>query len=317
MQKTKKTISIITPSYNEELNIRDCYNEVRQTMLSLLPDYDYEHIFIDNCSEDRTVDILKTIASLDDRVKIIVNSRNFGHLRSPYHALMQAQGDAACIIAADLQTPPAALLDFVNEWNKGHSVIVGVRSIAHHPIILRTMRSFYYKLIAKISPIEHIKNFMGFGLYDKKVLDVLRQLNEPEPYLRGLISEIGFSRSIVQFNEGTRKHGNSRNNYLDLLDTAILGIATSSTLPLRLMVTLGALSSIATFIVGVIFLILKLIFWDTYEAGIIPIIILLCFLSSIQIAALGVIGEYIRITLNYTRRFPLVIESERINFDKK
>jgi polyisoprenyl-phosphate glycosyltransferase len=307
-------LSILTPCFNEEGGIVACYEAVRAVMEGQLPSLDYEHIFIDNDSQDRTVALLREIAGRDKRVKIIVNSRNFGPARSPFHALRQTSGDAVVPILADLQTPPSLIPAMVKLWEEGAKVVIGIKRPTPEPLPLRLSRSLFYALMRKFSKVEQIPHYMGYGLYDRRVVDALRELNEPEPYFRGLIMEVGFQRAYIQYDQPPRRHGKSSYNFFSLTDYALVGLSSSSRAPLRLMTFLGFFVSSLSFLAGLVYLVIKLMFWNSLPLGVAPVLISIFFLGSIQLFALGVVGEYIGLLLNYSRNFPLVIEKERINF---
>ncbi len=309
------TLSIVTPCYNEEAGIEECYEAVRNVMESDLSDLTYEHIFIDNCSHDRTVDKLRAIAARDRRVKIIVNARNFGPARSPYHAFLQTSGDAMVPVLADLQTPPGLIPEMVERWRRGAKAVIAVRRSSQEKPFWRLTRAAFYFLMKKLSRVEQIPNFMGYGLYDRCVIDAMRKLNEPEPYFRGLVMEIGFERATIEYDQPPRRRGRSSYNFFSLADFALLGLSTYSRAPLRLMTLLGFSVSMLSFLAGVVYLVVKLLFWYSLPVGVAPVLIAIFLLGSIQLFALGVLGEYIGLLLNYSRQFPLVIEKERINFD--
>jgi glycosyltransferase involved in cell wall biosynthesis len=308
-------LSIVTPCYNEEAGITDCYEAVRAVMEAELPEFGYEHIFIDNCSEDRTVTLLRAIAATDKRVKIIVNSRNFGPARSPFHAFLESKGDATIPVLADLQTPPALIPKMVRLWLQGAKVVIAVKRRGDERMVWGFARAAYYKIMKSLSKIEQIPNFVGFGLYDRCVVDAMRGLKEPEPYFRGLVMEVGFERATVEYDQPPRRYGRSSYNLFSLADYALVGLSSYSRAPLRLMTFLGFFVSMLSFIVGLVYLIIKLVFWNSLPIGVAPVLISIFFLGSIQLFALGVVGEYIGLLLNYSRQFPLVIEKERINFD--
>jgi len=311
----RKTIGIFTPCYNEEAGIAECYNRVRQTMETKLSNYDYEHLFIDNCSHDRTVVILKEIAEHDKRVKIIVNARNFGHTRSPHHAMLQVHGDAVVPILADLQTPPDLIVEFVKHWEAGTRMVIAVRQGAEEGFFMRLARDVFYRMMTRLSNVEQIRNFMGFGLYDRQVIEILRNLDEPDPYFRGLVSEIGFDKVFVGYHQPPRKHGRTRHSFFDLIELSMLALTTYSRAPLKLMTIAGLGISSLSILFGVIYLVLKLLYWDTFPVGIVPLLVATFFFAAVQLIALGLIGEYIGLVLRYVRRFPLVIEKERVNFN--
>ncbi len=309
------TISIVTPCYNEEAGIAQCYAAVRAVMQAELPGYDYEHLFIDNCSQDQTVSILRDLAVHDRRVKIIVNARNFGPARSPYHALFATKGDIAIPILADLQTPPALIPQMIAHWEQGAKVVIATRRRSEEAFAWRVARTTFYRLMSKFSKVEQFPNYMGYGLYDRCVIEALRSLNEPEPYFRGLIAEVGFERAFIEYDQPRRRHGRSSYTIFSLADYALLGLSSYSRAPLRLMTLVGFSVSCLSFLCGLAYLLGKLLFWYSLPVGVAPLLIAIFFLSSIQLLALGIVGEYIGLLLNYARKFPLVIEKERINFD--
>ena len=309
-----KLISTVTPCYNEEENIADVYKQVKETF-SQLPDYQYEHIFIDNASKDRTVKILREIASEDKNVKIIINTRNFGHIRSPFYGLLQAKGDAVILIYADLQDPPSLIPEFMRKWEEGYQIVLGVKNKSEETFPMFMVRKLYYNLISKLSEIELIKNFTGFGLYDQKVIQILREINDPYPYFRGLICDLGFESARIQYTQKPRKRGITKNNFYTLYDMAMLGIATHTKIPLRLATMLGFALSGISLCVAIAYLIMKLIYWDRFEAGIAPLIIGIYFLSSVLLFFIGILGEYIGAIHTQVLKRPLVVEKERINFD--
>lgn len=309
-----KLISIITPCYNEEDNVVELYRRVKEVFTGL-EGYSYEHIFIDNASEDETVAILKEIAEEDKNVKIIVNTRNFGHIRSPYHALLQSNSDAAILLVADLQDPPEMIVEFICKWEEGYKIVIGVKTESDEPRLMFAIRKIYYNIINCLSEIEMIKNFYGFGLYDKEVIQILRDINDPYPYLRGLISDVGFEKYKIDYRQPTRKRGITKNNFYTLYDLALLGITNHSKVPLRLATMAGFMLGIVSFLVAVIYLILKLLFWNSFNMGIAPVLIGFFFFSSIQLFFIGILGEYIASILTQVQKRPLVIEKERINFN--
>lgn len=307
-----KKISIVTPCFNEEENIQELYDRIKQVMENLT--YDYEHIFIDNASVDRTVEILRKLASQDIRVKVILNTRNYGHIRSPYHALLQASGDAVIGMASDLQDPPEMIQEFITKWEQGYKVVVGVKKHSKEFGLFYFLRSLYYRVLRKLSDTQLIDNFTGFGLYDKKVIEILREFDDPYPYFRGLIADIGFEYAQIEFTQPRRKRGISKNNFYTLYDMAMLGVTSYTKIPLRLATMLGFLSAILSFLVGMVYLIYKLVDWKNFTLGIAPVIIGLFFMGSIQLFFLGIVGEYIGSIYTLAVRRPLVIEKERINF---
>lgn len=308
-----KLISIVTACYNEEENIAEVYRQVKG-VFAKLPDYHYEHIFIDNASRDRTVEILKTIAAEDRNVKIIINSRNFGHIRSPFHGLLQTKGDAVISIVADLQDPPEMIFEFIKKWEEGFKIVVGVKKESDEARWMFWIRKFFYRLIGRLSEIRQIPNFTGFGLYDKRVMDILRQIDDPYPYFRGLICDIGFDIAEIEYNQPSRKSGKTKNNFYSLFDMALLGITNHSKVPLRLATMLGFFVSILSLFFALAYLIYKILFWDRFSLGVAPLVIGLFFFSSVQLFFIGIIGEYVGSTHTQVLKRPLVIERERVNF---
>jgi polyisoprenyl-phosphate glycosyltransferase len=309
-----KRISIVTACFNEEENVKYLYEQVK-TVFDAIPQYEYEHIFIDNASKDQTVAILKEIALKDQRVKIIVNTRNFGHIRSPFHALMQAKGDAVISIVADLQDPPTMIGEFIKKWEEGYKIVIGVKMQSEESGIFFAIRKAYYNLIGRLSEIELIKNFTGFGLYDQKVIETLRSIEDPYPYFRGLICDIGFERAVIEYIQPSRKRGFTKNNFYTLYDIAMLGITNHSKVPLRLATMTGFVVALMSLLVALGYFVYKLIFWDNFQVGMAPLVIGLFFFTSVQLFFIGVIGEYVGAIHTQVLKRPLVVERERINFD--
>jgi len=307
-----KLISIVTPCFNEEENVQELYDRIKNVMAGF--DYNYEHIFIDNASTDRTIELLRELGSQDKHVKVIVNTRNFGHIRSPYYGLLQAQGDAVVVLASDLQDPPERISDFIQKWEEGYKIVIGVKTQSQEAGLFYFMRTMFYRVLRKLSDVELIEHFTGFGLYDQQVIGILRSLNDPYPYFRGLIAEIGFPIARIEFVQPLRKHGITKNNFYTLYDMAMLGFTSYTKIPLRLAAMLGFLTAGMSFLVGLAYLIYKLIFWAKFSVGLAPAVIGLFFLGAVQLIFLGIIGEYISAIYIHVTRRPLVIEKERINF---
>jgi len=308
-----KKISIVTPCYNEDQYVELLINSVRNVMLKN-PEYEYEHIFIDNCSTDKTVEILKEIARLDKKIKIIVNAKNYGHIRSPYYGLLQAQGDAVISLVSDLQDPPELIIEFLKKWEEGYKVVVGTKTKSEENKLMFLIRKVFYNLIKKISEVSQIKNFTGFGLYDKQFIEVLRKIDEPYPYFRGLVAEIGFDIYEVVYTQPKRHTGKTKNNFFTLYDIAMLGFINHSKIPLRLSSFIGFFVSMFSILVAFAYFISKLLFWSSFQIGIAPLVIGIFFLGGIQLFFLGIIGEYISAIFTQVKKRPLVIEKERINF---
>lgn len=307
-----KRISIVTPCYNEEDNLEELCMRIHASMAGL--QYDYEHIIIDNASTDQSVNILRRMAGDNKRIKVIVNTRNFGHIRSPYYALLQTTGDAVIGMASDLQDPPERIPDFIKKWEEGYKVVIGVKTQSEETRLFYALRTLYYRTLRSLSDVPLIDNFTGFGLYDRDVLNIIREMNDPYPYFRGLIAELGFERATVEFTQPRRKRGISKNNFYTLYDLAMLGITGYTKIPLRLATMFGFFSAGLSFIAGLAYLIYKLIFWFQFQLGFAPIIIGLFFLGSVQLIFLGIVGEYIGAIYTQVMKRPLVIEKERINF---
>lgn len=307
-------ISIVTACYNEEENVIPLIEAVAKIMAQYEGVYEYEHIFIDNCSEDRTVEKLRTGIQDHPNVRVICNSRNFGHIRSPFYGLIQAHGDAVISLVADFQDPPELISQFIEKWQQGNKMVLAVKKSSKENPLMFFIRSKYYRLIKNISEIELIENFTGFGLYDKVVMDELRKINDPYPYFRGLLCEIGFSKAFIEYTQPRRARGITKNNFYTLYDMAMLGITTNSKKPLRIATIIGFLLSGISLVVALAYLILKLLFWDAFPMGTAPILIALFFFSSVQLFFIGILGEYIAMISMRVSGRPLVVEKERINF---
>ena len=309
----KKKISIVTPCYNEEGNVRELYNQVK-LQFEKLCDYTYEHIFIDNASKDGTVSILRELAQNDKNVKLILNIKNFGHIRSPYYGLLQATGDAAILMVADLQDPPSLIPVFIKKWEEGHQIVLGVKNKSKENPIMFSLRKIFYHLMAKSSSTEHISNFTGFGLYDQSFLNILRNIRDPYPYFRGMVAELGADYATVTYTQPIRQNGKTKNNFYTLYDMAMLGFVNHSKLPLRMASFLGFIVAFISLLVGLVYLVYKLVYWDSFSVGMARLIIGLFFFSSVQLLFVGVIGEYVGAIYTQVRKRPLVIERERVNF---
>jgi len=307
-----KLISIVTPCYNEEDNIEELCQRVAAVMAN--QPYNYEHICIDNCSTDGTVNKIKEIAMRDKCLKLIVNIRNFGHIRSPYHGILQSSGDACVLIASDLQDPPEMIAEFIKKWEEGYKTVLAVKPESEESSLMFLLRKAYYRFITRISEVPLVQNATGAGLFDRVVVDILRNINDPYPYFRGLLCEIGFPIATVPFKQPKRQRGITKNNFYTLYDIAMLGITNHSKVPLRLMTIFGFLVSIISLFVAVGFFAAKLVFWDSFELGIAPILIGIFFFGAVQSFFIGLLGEYIGSIHTKGRNMPLVIESERVNF---
>ena len=311
-----KKISIVTACYNEQENVIELINRVKKVMKPHLSRYNYEHIFIDNASDDKTVDLIKAEAASDRKIKIIVNSRNFGHVRSPTYALLQAEGDAVISLAADLQDPPEMITNFLEKWEDGNDIVMAVKITTDETGLMPLVRIAYYKVLQKLAEVRVVQNFTGFGLFDKKVISALRQINDPYPFFRGLLAEVGYKIYELPYHQPNRSRGVTKNNFYSLYDMGVLGIISNSKVPLRLAILIGALSAVLSFLIGFIYLGLKVIYWNEMIIGIAPLVILISFMLSIILLFLGLIGEYIGAIYTQVLNRPLVFEKERINFEK-
>lgn len=310
----KKTISVVLPCFNEEGNVKrisDCIVDLFKDKLS---NYNYEIIFIDNDSKDGTRKILREICSSNKNIKAIFNAKNFGQFNSPYYGLLQSNGDAAILVASDFQDPIDVIPEFVKAWEDGYKIAIGIRKKSTDSFILSFFKKIYYDLSKKFSDIEQIKMFTGFGLYDKEFIDILRKLDDPTPFFRGIVAELGFKRKEILFDQGTRVSGKSSNNFYTLYDAAMLSFTSYTKIGLRIATFAGAIIMVISFIVALAYLIMKLIWWDRFQAGMIPMLIGMIFIGAVQMLFIGIIGEYILAINQRTMKRPLVIEEERINF---
>jgi glycosyltransferase involved in cell wall biosynthesis len=308
-----KTISIVSGCYNEDQNIQELYGQLC-AVFSELSQYNFEIIFIDNASSDNTVPLLRQIAATDKRVKVIVNARNFGAVRSGYHGLMQARGDAVVGMASDLQDPPRLIKEFVAQWEAGYKIVLAIKTQSKESRFFYLLRTAYYSTVKRLADIELTPHSTGFGLYDKQVIDVLRGLNDPYPYFRGLISDIGFESAKIPFTQPQRKRGITKNNFYTLYDLAMLGLTSHSKVPLRLATMLGFAMSLLSFFAAVAYFAYKMLNWYSFPVGQAPIVIGLFLFSSVQLFFIGIVGEYIGAIHTQVLHRPLVIEKERINF---
>lgn len=309
-----KHITVVTPCYNEEDNVEEVYRQARAVFADI-EGVTYDHLFIDNFSSDRTPDILRAMAAADPKVKVILNARNFGHIRSPYYGLLQAGGDAAILLVSDLQDPPELMKDFVAAWLKGAKLVVGVKPSADESGLMFAIRRMYYRTVTRIADVKLVQNFTGFGLYDRQVLEQLRRIDDPYPYLRGLISEVGFDPVQIPYNQPRRKRGITKNNFYTLYDIAMLGITSHSRVPLRIATMAGFVLSGLSLVISLVYLVLKLIFWQEFSAGTAPILIGMFFFASVQLFFIGLLGEYVGAILTHVMKRPLVVERARINME--
>jgi glycosyltransferase involved in cell wall biosynthesis len=309
----RKLLSIVTPCFNEEESVEELYKRIRATIANESK-YDFEIIFIDNASQDQTVSKVRSLASTDSMVKLIVNTRNFGHIRSPYHGLVQSSGVATIYLASDLQDPPELIPQFIRAWEEGYKLVMAIKPISKGNALVHSLRRSYYRLLDGISDISLLSDSTGFGLYDKEVLDQLREIDDPYPYLRGLICELGYDIKTVPFEQPRRLRGISKNNIYTLYDLAMLGIVSHSKVPIRIAAFLGFVIGLLCILAALVYLALKLMFWDEFPFGLAPMMIGVFFLFGIQLMFVGIIGEYIGSIHTYVQRRPTVVEKERINF---
>ena len=315
MEEQKKKISVMIPCYNEEENVVQMYKAVKEQLETNLSRYDYEILFIDNNSTDNTRALLRTVCKDDKKVKAIFNAKNFGQFNSPYHAMCQTTGDCTVCLCCDFQDPPELIPQFVKEWENGYMIVSGIKAKSKENPFVRLLRTIYYKMIKKMSDVEQIEHFTGFGLYDKSFIKVLTDLNDPIPFLRGIVAELGYKRKDIMYEQQKRAAGKTHNNWYSLYDAAMLSFTSYTKIGLRIATIAGFLMSFASFLIAVVYLILKLIFWNNFPVGIAPLIILVSIIGSVQLFFIGLLGEYI---LNINKRLmnrPLVVEEERINFD--
>lgn len=314
-----KMISVLTPCYNEEENVIETYTQVKQQLekLRIESGYEYEHIWIDNASTDDTVKRLKELAKEDTRLKIIVNARNAGFVRSCHYGLLQCFGDAVIFIEADLQTPPEMIGVFVKKWEEGYKVVAGVKASSKENFFMFRIRKLFYTILQKFSETKLIKNFLGVGLYDQSFIDELRKIDDPYPYFRGMVADLGIDIAEVPYHQNVRVRGKSSFNFYKLFDVAMLGFVNQTKLPIRLATFTGGIMASISMILAVVTIIRKLFFWDTYAIGLAGISVGLFFFASIQLLFLGIIGEYVSAIFIQVRKRPLVIERERVNFDTK
>ena len=310
---SKKLISIISPCYNEEENVEELYSRVTQ-VIDGLRNYDFEYLFIDNASTDSTVEKLKKLATTDKRVKIIVNNRNFGHIRSPYWGILQTSGDATIYLASDLQDPPEMIPQFIAGWEEGYKLVMAVKPVSEGNSLMHFLRKTYYRVLDKISDVKITRDTTGFGLYDKNVVNELRKINDPYPYLRGLIDELGFAKKTITFVQPRRLRGITKNNFYSLYDIAMLGVVSHSMVPIRIASFLGLLLGIAAMTISFIVLLMKIFYSGKFTTDIAFLSLLITFMFGLIMFFIGLLGEYIGVILTYVRNRPIVSERERVNF---
>lgn len=310
-----KKISIMIPCYNEEENVVPISEAVVRELTDSLPEYDYEILFIDNDSKDNTRPLLREICKNNPKIKAIFNVKNFGQFNSPYYGMLQTTGDCTICMCCDFQDPVKMIPKLVHEWENGYKIVCAIKTTSKENKIMRFLRTCYYKLIRKMSDVEQIEHFTGFGLYDKSFIEVLRNLKDPSPFLRGIVAELGYRRKDIPYEQAKRRAGKTHNNFYTLYDAAMLSFTSYTKIGLRLATFCGIGVGFVSFLVGMVYLILKLIMWDNFPMGMAPVLIGMCFLGSVQLFFIGLLGEYV---LNINTRVmnrPLVIEEERLNFN--
>lgn len=311
-----KKVSILVPCYNEVENVKPLSEAIIGIFAEKLPQYDYEIVFIDNDSTDGTRDLLEEIGKNNKKIRAIFNAKNFGHIRSPFYGLLQLDGDCTMLMCADFQDPPELIPDFVNAWAEGYKVVIGRKTNSMESKLMYGFRKLYYKIIKKMSDVEQIENFTGFGLYDKSFIEVLRGLDDPMPYMRGIVAELGYQRKDIEYDQPQRKAGKTKNNFYTLYDMAMLGITSYTKVILRLATIIGFIFSAVSFVIAIVYLVLKLVNWQDFAAGTAPILIGLFLMGSLLMFFIGFLGEYILNINTRVMKRPLVVEEKRINFDQ-
>lgn len=311
-----KKISVLIPTYNEEENVKPLSEAIIEEFKLNPTQYDYEIIFIDNCSQDNTRTVLRDMCEKNIKIKAILNTKNFGQFNSPFYGLMQTKGDCTILMCADFQDPVHMISEFIKEWENGNKIVIGIKTSSKENKLIRIFRSLYYKSIKKMSDVDQIEHFTGFGLYDKSFIEVLNDLNDPAPFLRGIVAEVGFKRKEIPYRQEKRRSGKSSNNFYKLYDAAMLSFTSYTKVGLRIASFMGFIFSGIALAIALVYLVLKIIYWDRFIAGTAPILIGILLFGSIQLFFIGLLGEYIMNINNRVIHRPLVIEEERINFEK-
>jgi glycosyltransferase involved in cell wall biosynthesis len=314
MSASLPLVTVLTPCFNEEDNVDALYRRIKAAFATV-SGVRYQHVFIDNASSDATVERVKAIAGADATVKLIVNNRNFGHIRSPLHAFYEVPGDAVIVMASDLQDPPELLPQFVKNWQAGYKVVIGVKPRSKETFLMAQLRRFYYSFVGRISDVPLIPNFTGFGLYDREVVEAVRAIDDRYPYFRGLIADLGYPRAEIPFVQPRRERGITKNNFYTLYDNAMLGITNHSKVPLRVATFCGFAMSIVSLLIALIYLVAKLLYWNSFSLGTAPLVIGVFFIGAVQLFFIGILGEYIGAIHTQIHKRPLVTEKERVNFD--
>ena len=309
-----KKISVLIPCYNEEENVVPISEAVIKTLQKDLPEYDYELVFIDNDSQDHTRSLIRQLCDENPKIKAIFNARNFGQFNSPYYGMLQITGDCVIEMVADFQDPVELIPQYVHEWEKGYKIVIGIKTSSKENRLMYWLRGCYYKMMKKLSDVEQIEQFTGSGLYDRDFIEVLRNLDDPTPFLRGIVAELGFKIKQIPYEQPKRRAGETKNHFYQLYDAAMLSITSYTKAGLRLATIFGSISSLISMVVAVVYLVMKLMYWDRFPAGMAPVLIGMCFLGSVQIFFIGLMGEYILSINARVMKRPLVIEEERLNF---
>lgn len=311
-----KKISVLVPTYNEEENAALLAGEIVRIFKEELSEYDYELVFIDNDSQDDTRMVLRKLCAENKKVKAVFNARNFGQFNSPFYGLLQTSGDCTVLMCADFQDPPGMITQFVHEWEKGYRIVIGIKKKSRENPFIYFLRTCYYKTIQKLSDVEQIEHFTGFGLYDKSFVDILRELRDPLPFLRGIVAEMGYKRKEIPYEQQLRRGGRTSNNWYSLYDAAMLSFTSYTKIGLRLATFIGFLCSGASILIALVYLVLKLFHWEQFAAGNVPILLCVCVFGSVQMFFIGLLGEYILSMNARIMNRPLVVEEERINFEE-
>ena len=310
-----KKISVLIPCYNEEENVVPISQAVIDTLTNELPEYDYELVFIDNDSQDKTRLLIRELCRQNPKIKAIFNARNFGQFNSPYYGMLQVTGDCVIEMVADFQDPVDLIPKYVHAWEEGYKIVIGIKTSSKENPVMYWLRSCYYKMIKKFSDVEQIEHFTGSGLYDRDFIEILRKLDDPTPFLRGIVAELGYKRKEIPYEQPRRRAGHTKNNFFSLFDAAMLSVTSYTKTGLRMATIFGSICSVISILVAFIYLVMKLIWWERFPAGMAPMLIGMCFLGSVQIFFIGLVGEYILSINQRVMHRPLVIEEERINFD--
>ena len=312
-----KKISVLIPCYNEAENVGPISRAVTEILEKELPQYDYELVFIDNDSTDGTRDIIRGLCADNPRIKAILNARNFGQFNSPYYGMLQVTGDCVIEMVADFQDPVEMIPKYIHEWEKGYKIVIGIKTSSKENRLMYWLRSCYYKTIKKLSDVEQIEHFTGSGLYDREFIEVLRNLDDPTPFLRGIVAELGYRRKEIPYEQPRRRAGKTHNNFYRLYDAAMLSVTSYTKAGLRLATIFGSICAVVSMLIAMVYLVMKLIWWDRFPAGMAPMLIGMLFLGSVEMLFIGFLGEYIMSINQRVMKRPLVIEEERINFNEE